>query len=768
MGDKTVERFVKAHFPASSGKTLKAAHLAINDRLAIHRLLGLTAVRFFHHLVEQVNAQLTDREGTTRRRFHIDDSHLIKEPASILTKMIRESKKRAKKKEAPITYDNFTEHIDDLVRFRIVGVVTSDINALWDHCCVQLRDPSLDPTSLGHWFEWEQLKDTVSGPNKGGERSYKLRLRFRAPGEALRLEVQLVNSNAATWDAANHPFYEVLRARSPKQQGKLKSLIKDWKQASDRQAQADHEICALFERTLAALDRLGLLSKPTGALPAAAAVHETGIRRRHDSRCCGLKLRWAKSIVFVSTVDLLDLRTLCSFVSRLGGPQLPVEAIRDRRAAPESSSWTHIEAGELRGQDQRLRTDIVDLMTARVARGQSPLPPGLAPGQRVTGDSFLGRETFIEELTERLHQGQRLLLVAPRRFGKTSCLTMLSDLLDGCYLPLYVDVGSCKGGTDFVCRLLGELAARRDHGLTIPPALQEPGLDDGARRRRERALARVAARIRDSWRSPLEQLLGALDSHPDRPALLILDELTWMLESIIEQPGGVEECRELIEVLNDQVRPRLRLILSGSVYLDHLLRSRGLPRLAGWSEVQLPPWRDEVPDVIIRALGMGEGLVLGDDAVQQILEQTGAVVPFFLQKLLDEIGAQVPQGKTRDCSIVARAHATLISRRRDNPYLDLQQHLDRYQEYLRTPRARAAAEAILDLASAPDGMDRADAGRAARNRLRSAGRSTTADEVELLLGMLRHDFYLYSPGPDRLAFRCQAIRRWWRGLRGLS
>jgi len=368
-------------------------------------------------------------------------------------------------------------------------------------------------------------------------------------------------------------------------------------------------------------------------------------------------------------------------------------------------------------------------------------------------------------MAEKLHQGERLVVVAPRRFGKSSCLEMISRQLREHYLPLLVDVGACQSGPELVCTLLEAVVDQPDHGISLADYFRHPDLTHPQKRMQQRALGVVKARIKESWQEALGDLLRAMDVRPGAPMLLLLDEFAWMVESLMKQ-GGTKDCKAVMAILNGMQSQRLRITISGSVYLDHFLRAHHLPRLEGWQDVRLPPWQDEEPELMVRALAMGGGLVLGEDVVEFVLEEAGVVVPFFLQKLLHELNTATQSGG-KPAALVREVQAQMAERRKDNPYQDLLEHLQRYAEYLGTDHALAAAETVLDRASSPGGADQLKTRQEVRRQLTRGGRASNPQEEQLLLDMLGHDFYLYSPGPDVLAFRCPAIRRWWRISRRL-
>src|SRR3989441_12646891 len=88
-------------------------------------------------------------------------------------------------------------------------------------------------------------------------------------------------------------------------------------------------------------------------------------------------------------------------------------------------------------------------------RDRTVAPPYFPVGGPVPAADLVGRETYLRRLTERLEDGQHVLISGPRRIGKTSIiLEALRRLRRRGAHTAYVD---CLGATDI--RGLGERLA---------------------------------------------------------------------------------------------------------------------------------------------------------------------------------------------------------------------------------------------------------------------------------------------------------------------
>ena len=80
-------------------------------------------------------------------------------------------------------------------------------------------------------------------------------------------------------------------------------------------------------------------------------------------------------------------------------------------------------------------------------------------GQAVVGDDLYGRDYDLARLWETLEQGEHILMLAPRRVGKTSLMLELRRAPRENWNVIYVDVEQGDGPADFVATVLAALAA---------------------------------------------------------------------------------------------------------------------------------------------------------------------------------------------------------------------------------------------------------------------------------------------------------------------
>jgi uncharacterized protein len=86
-------------------------------------------------------------------------------------------------------------------------------------------------------------------------------------------------------------------------------------------------------------------------------------------------------------------------------------------------------------------------------------------GQPVRGDDFFDREPELAELWHMVER-DHVLMLAPRRVGKTSLLLRMSDQPRAGWQVRFFDVEAADSESRFVAKMLAELYALEPKGAT--------------------------------------------------------------------------------------------------------------------------------------------------------------------------------------------------------------------------------------------------------------------------------------------------------------
>jgi len=348
-----------------------------------------------------------------------------------------------------------------------------------------------------------------------------------------------------------------------------------------------------------------------------------------------------------------------------------------------------------------------------------------------------------------------LLLLAPRRVGKSSLLNRMNE--DGSargYNTLFLRVPDAEDELDFIKRLVrgfrdaewasgGWVSAFKDR---LPEDL-EVVLKTG--------LIELKAKKFD-WRRPAEELEKLLKSG-EPGTLLLIDELPLLIASIVrEDPSGSRAERFLLWLkrLREQYRPRW--FFAGSIGLDSVARRL---KLSGTIHDLQPIELGEFSPEKARAYLMGRGQfyqwALTAETIEAILLAVEWPIPFHLNLVFEELHTVVSEGQGPPSpALVEIALQRLMAHGRT--------HFDHWDERLAKmldDRVRQYCEVILSLASREArGITAASIDLRLSRELNDD--QERAEMLRQLLDLLVSDGYLVRH-EGVVRFRSALLRRYW-------
>ena len=284
-----------------------------------------------------------------------------------------------------------------------------------------------------------------------------------------------------------------------------------------------------------------------------------------------------------------------------------------------------------------------------------------AGGNWVEGDRFFDRETELEALTERVHDGTHTLLTAQRRMGKTSLVRELLRRLkvEGRFETIFVDLEDASTPADAIAEIgfqsrsaQGAWGRIKSLFANVLPAEVEvggrvPQLADADLRVKLRAGVDAG-----NWRHKGDEVFAALAGN-GRPVVLAIDELPILVNRLLKgddyregRDYGItpERRRTADEFLswlrkNGQMhRGRVCMILSGSVSLEPILQQAGLSAHANiFSPFDLKPWDRETVMACLGALGETYRLGLPEAVRRDMCRRLRCQIPHHVQRFFDTL-----------------------------------------------------------------------------------------------------------------------------------
>ena len=388
-------------------------------------------------------------------------------------------------------------------------------------------------------------------------------------------------------------------------------------------------------------------------------------------------------------------------------------------------------------------------------------------GAPVVGDNLYGRDYELKALWERLEQGEHVLMLAPRRVGKTSLMLELRRQPRPNWHVIYVDVQGAQDAADLYADILAQLADHPKYrrGIESIPSWQAAkdilsAANFSAKTPVGDLRVEFASAMQADWHRRADQIRARLAAtQPEGRLLIIIDELPFLVSRLVDN-GAKRDAELLLSKLREwRQAPDLRGIVvtlaGGSIGLEGVVQRAGLSgTINDFVPFHLESWPRSTARQFLDEIGRSSGFPLGESTVEQVLDLLYDPVPYhlqlFFQVLRDECRddpASLTAGLVKSCFEQQLAGASGTA------------HLDHYATRLEIAldeRERAAALAILSrlswLASPTEGVPVKELQQLAPRR---------EDAFRYALRVLEADGYLHRDG-DRVSFRSNLLRRWWR------
>ena len=385
-------------------------------------------------------------------------------------------------------------------------------------------------------------------------------------------------------------------------------------------------------------------------------------------------------------------------------------------------------------------------------------------GQAVIGDDLYGRDYELARIRERLDQGEHLLMLAPRRVGKTSLMLELHRAPPHNWDVVYVDVQGGASAADCVAAILSALAARPEYRRRIDAIPFAKAVKDVLGRLSatvDTGVLRVELKsaIGREWSHAADQLQARLSRLPDagRNLLIIVDELPILVSRMLRTGGEIRDAELLMSWFRQlrqapELRERICTLAGGSIGLEGVLRRAGLSgSINDLVPFRLDSWSRSTATEFLNSLAQSYEFTLDDASITRLLDLLRDPVPYHVQLFFSSL-RDVCRGDAAGVSpeAVEQCFSERLTGASGTAYLD---HYATRLEIALDEHEQAMAVGILRIACRRTrGSTLAELEDLRRSDERTYGS---------VLRDLEADGYLRQED-DRLEFRSNLLREWWR------
>jgi hypothetical protein len=379
-------------------------------------------------------------------------------------------------------------------------------------------------------------------------------------------------------------------------------------------------------------------------------------------------------------------------------------------------------------------------------------------------------------LIELIDEDENLLVVAPRRIGKTSLLRESLRILNsrGRDFCVFVDLQHCSAPEEVIVSLA--LATKPISGLwtraleSFKIALGEfwdrvesVGIDVLELRLREGSA--------EAWQIRGRQMLANL-AKAERPVVIYLDELPIVINRMMRgtdrrlNPHGIANADLFLSWLRQSAtehQGRIRFVVCGSIGLEPVLHQGGLSQtVTHLRPFPLNSWNREVADGCLSALANSYGLVCDPDTRANMLDHLAEFyVPHHVQMYFGHVLDDCRRHGSNRVTVAdtERVYSELMLGTRGHAEL-----ADYEERLLRVigPDLTPVALDLLTEAAVVGTLQPSAMARIVRDLQKNSYDEASA--LRDLLGILQHDGYLEQVPEQNGAFRfvSKLLRDWWQ------
>ncbi len=262
-------------------------------------------------------------------------------------------------------------------------------------------------------------------------------------------------------------------------------------------------------------------------------------------------------------------------------------------------------------------------------------------GQAARGEDYFPRPQITNEIWAKIDAGSNLLLVAPRRVGKSSILFNLLDHPRENRAVIYYTCESVNNENEFYRKLYHHVTDKIS-GTQKYKARTQTFIKDMASRIESINLQGGVnlGTSKISFHDEFENLIRKIEIEDDR-IIVLVDEFAQAVENIIQDEGEraaihfLETVREIRQA--PEIHKKLQFVYAGSIGLENIVgRINGSSLINDLVPIPIVPLsQDEVKMFVERTLSPSN-FKFEKGAYKHILDEIEWWIPFYFQIILDE------------------------------------------------------------------------------------------------------------------------------------
>jgi hypothetical protein len=356
-------------------------------------------------------------------------------------------------------------------------------------------------------------------------------------------------------------------------------------------------------------------------------------------------------------------------------------------------------------------------------------------------------------------KGKNVLMLAPRRIGKTVLINRLKEESETKgYRAIVLDVQGFREEKAFFQQMCAVIQEELGTGASIFAALAE-------KLRRVVNGDEIAAGdwrqllLQTDWREFAGHLLSQLNNDKEgKPWLVLVDELPIFALALLETHGidRVHDFLYTLRNLRNSYR-NIRWLYTGSIGMDTIARRHSIEgALNDLDLFLLKPFTHDIAAAFLTRIADGNRRKMAPNAAAHIITRLGWLSPFYLEKIAEEACHLTGTSQTIEITAADNAVEAMLGLEKRTYWATWREHLERnFPE----PEQTHLFTILRTIARNPGGIASRDTLLSELNR----GKTTGESQLCAYLDTLDADGYLdkCSDQQGYYRFRMELLRQWW-------
>lgn len=288
------------------------------------------------------------------------------------------------------------------------------------------------------------------------------------------------------------------------------------------------------------------------------------------------------------------------------------------------------------------------------------------------------RDFECDRLWRHFKQGRNVLMLAPRRIGKTVLLNRLKEESESKgFHALVLDVQGYRDEKAFFQQMCAAIQEEIGLGQSVVAAFTSrlKNVVHGTENQDWRTIL-----LNTDWKTFADHLLSQLEAGKDGcPWLVLVDEIPIFTKALLEAEGSAKVHDFLYTLRNLQLKHRNVLWLyTGSIGLDTIARRNGVEGALVDMEVEsLEPFSKETARDFLVHLAEKNKLIFSTEAITTILGRLGWLSPYYLEKIAETACDKAIHGQPISSEMANHAADSLLELTRRTYWSTWREHLDK-------------------------------------------------------------------------------------------